>query len=51
MCDCLSYAPPTGDPACNPGMCPDRESKRRAFGLQAGSQHTEPHQLGLLFHF
>ena len=24
----------TGDPACNPGMCPDWESNRWPFGLQ-----------------
>ena len=27
VCGCLSYAP-TGDLACNPGMCPDWESNR-----------------------
>ena len=41
-----SNAPPTGDLACNPGMCPDWESNRRPFGLQAGAQSTEPHQPG-----
>ena len=25
MCGCLSSAPPTGDLARNPGMCPDWE--------------------------
>ena len=39
--------PPTGDLAHNPGMCPDWESNWRPFGLQAGSQSTEPHQPGL----
>ena len=34
--------PPTGDLACNPGMCPDWESNWRPFGLQAGTQPTEP---------
>ena len=29
---------PTGDPAHNPGMCPDWESNQRSFGSQAGSQ-------------
>ena len=26
--------PPTGAPACNPGMCPDWESNWQPFGLQ-----------------
>ena len=26
--------PPTGDLACNPGMCPDWESNQRPFGSQ-----------------
>ena len=34
MCGCLSHGPPTGDLACNPGMCPDWESNRRPFGSQ-----------------
>ena len=42
-----SRTPPTGDLACNPGMCPDRESNQRHFGLQAGTQFTEPQQPGL----
>ena len=42
-----SYVPPTGDQAHNPGMCPDWESNRRPFGLQACTQSTEPHQPGL----
>ena len=29
-----SHVAPTGDLACNPGMCPDWESNRRPFGLQ-----------------
>ena len=47
MCGCLSHAPPTGDLAYKPGMCPDWESNWRPFGLQAGAQSTEPHQPGL----
>ena len=43
-----SYVPPTGDLACNPGMCPDWESNRLPFGSQAGIQSTEPHQPGPL---
>ena len=41
-----SRAPPTGDLACNPGVCPDWESNQRPFGSQASAQSTEPHQLG-----
>ena len=36
--------PPTGGLACNPGMCPNRESKPRFFGSKAGAQSTEPHR-------
>ena len=36
--------PPTGDLACNPGMCPDRDSNQQPFGSQACPQSTEPHQ-------
>ena len=43
---CLS---PTGDLACNPGMCPDWELKLRPFGSQAGAQSTEPRQPGPFF--
>ena len=42
-----SHEPHTGDLACNPGMCPEWESNQRPFGLQAGTQSTEPHQPGL----
>ena len=47
-----SQAPPTGDLALNPGMCPDWESNQRPFGLQACAQSTELHQPGLnpVFH-
>ena len=38
--------PPTGDLACNLGMCPDWELNWQPFGLQAGTQSTEPHQPG-----
>ena len=41
-----SYTPPTGDLAHNPGMCPDLELNWRPFGLQTGTQSTEPHQPG-----
>ena len=46
-CVVVSCAAPTGDLACNLGMCPDWESNRRPFGLQAVTQPTEPHQPGL----
>ena len=50
-CQCVvaSRAPPTGDLAHNPGMCPDWESNRRPFGLEAGTQSTESHQPGLWY--
>ena len=35
--------PPTGDPAHNPGMCPNGELIWQHFGSQAGTQSTEPH--------
>ena len=38
--------PPTGDLAHNPSMYPDWESNQQPFGLQAGTQSTEPHQQG-----
>ena len=46
-CAVASHTPPTGDPARNPGMCPDWESNQRPFGSQASAQSTEPHQPGL----
>ena len=42
-----SHVPPTGDLACNPGMCPDWESNQRPFGLQTHAQSTKLHQPGL----
>ena len=38
---------PTGDPACNPGTCPNWESNEQLFGLQSGTECTETHQPGL----
>ena len=46
QCVVASHAPPTGDLARNPGMCPDWELNQRPFGLQACIQSTEPHQPG-----
>ena len=45
VCSCLLCIP-TGDLACNPGMCPDQELNQQLFGLQAGAQSTEPYQPG-----
>ena len=39
-----SHTPPTGDLAHNLGMCPDWELNWQPFGLQGGTQSTEPHQ-------
>ena len=47
QCVVASRAPPTGDLACNPGMCPDWESQKQPFGSQTSTQSTEPHQPGL----
>ena len=47
QCVVVSHAPPIGDLARNPGMCPDWESNRQAFGSQSSTQSTEPHQPGL----
>ena len=38
-----SYAPPTGDLAYNPGMCPEWEPNQQPFNLQASVQSTELH--------
>ena len=46
QCVVSSHMPPTGDLACNPGMCPDWESNRLPFVLQASAQSTEPHHPG-----
>ena len=47
QCVVVSQAPPTGDQACNPDMCPDWESNQQPFSSQAGAQSTEPHHPGL----
>ena len=52
QCVVASHVPPTGDLACNPGLCPDWESNWQPFALQSGAQSTEPHQPGQEFiHF
>ena len=38
-----SHASPTGDLACNPGVCPDWELNQKPLGLQVGAQSTETH--------
>ena len=42
-----SRTPPTGDLACNPGMCPDWESNQWPFSFGDDAQPTEPHWSGL----
>ena len=37
----VSHTPPTGDLACNPGMCPDQESNLQPSSSQARAQSTE----------
>ena len=51
QCVVASCAPPTGDLACTPGVCPDWESNQQPFGLQAATQSTEPDQPGLYHSF
>lgn len=46
MCGCLLSTPP-GVLVCNPGLCPEWEQNRRAFGSQVSTQSPEPHQPGL----
>ena len=52
MCGCLSCSPwgnlVAGDLAHNPGMCLDWELNWLPFGLQVGTQSTEPHHQGLI---
>ena len=48
QCVVAPHAPPAGDLARNPGMCPHWESNWRPFGSQANTQSTEPHQPGLM---
>ena len=46
QCVVVPRVPPTGDLACNPGMCPDWEWNRWPFASQTSAQSTEPHQPG-----
>ena len=49
QCVVASCMPPTGDLACNPGMCPDWESNQWPIGSQSSAQSTEPQQPGPAF--
>ena len=51
QCVVASLTPSTGNLACNLGMCHDWESKQRPFGLQAGTESTEPHQPAINSYF
>ena len=46
QCVVASHAPPTGDLAFNPGICPHWESNWQPFGSQACAHSTEPHLPG-----
>ena len=46
QCVVASCTPPTGDLACNPGMCPHWELNQPPFGSQASAQSAKPHQPG-----
>ena len=46
QCVVATCVPPTGDLACNPGMCPDWKSNWLPFASYSGAQSTEPHQPG-----
>ena len=48
QCVVASHAPPTGDLAHNPGMCPDWELNQWPFSSQAGAQSTEHTSQGVL---
>ena len=50
-CMVASHVAPTGDLACNPGMCPYWESNWQPFGSQASTQSTEPYQSGTIYSF
>ena len=48
QCVVASHMAPSGDLACNPGMCPDWESNWRPFASRGSAQSTELHQPGLI---
>ena len=49
QCVVASHAPPYGDLACNPGMCPRLGIELATLWFAARTQSTEPHQPGLTF--
>ena len=49
QCVVASFVPPTGDLACNPGMCPRLGIEPGTLWLAAHTQSTEPHQPGRNF--
>ena len=49
QCVVVSHMPPTGELACNPGMCPDWEWSQEPLHSQSDAQITEPHPPGLVF--
>ena len=51
QCVVASQAPPTGDLAHTPSMCPDWEVNPQPFVLQAHAQSTELHQPGQMWVF
>ena len=51
QCVVAPPTPPTGDLACNPGMCPGWECNQLPFGSQAQAQSTELHQPGFNYSF
>ena len=48
QCVATFLMPPTGNPAQNPGMCPDGELSQQTFASQSGAQSADPHQPGLI---
>ena len=50
-CSGASCAPPPGDQAHNPGMCPHRELIWHPFALQPNAQQTEPCRPGQLYDY
>ena len=44
QCVVVPRAPPTGDLACNPGMCPRLGIQLATLGFTGQHSATEPHQ-------
>ena len=51
QCVVASLVPPSGNLACDPGMCPEWEAHHPPFGSQASSESTEPGQPGPLQYY